>query len=105
MARRVRVLLCGGGRHMTVHRGGKPLTNESQYPYIVELAVTGESLGIALSRRIIDFHKTRQIQPRHGRCKILKRESKTHYRWCFSDLETARAFIGQFGGNLRETNT
>jgi hypothetical protein len=87
---------------MTEHRVGRPLTNEIKYPYIVELAVTGKSLGVALSRRVIDFHKARQIQPRHGRCTILKRKGKTHYRWCFSDIETARAFIGQFGGTIKQ---
>ena len=86
---------------MTVHRVGKPLTNERQYPYIVELAVNGESLGVALSRRIIDFHRARQIQPRHGRCTILK-EGQTHFRWCFSDLETAQSFVDQFGGTIEQ---
>ena len=90
------------GDAMTVHRGGKPLTNESQYPYIVELAVTGGALGVALSRRIIDFHKARQIQLRHGCCTILKQEGKTRYRWCFSDLKTAQSFIEQFGGTIKQ---
>ena len=100
MAGRVRVLVCGGGRHMPAKRVGKPLTNESKYPYIVELAVAGEPLDVGLSRRIIGFHKARHVQPRHGRTSISS-EGETSYRWCFSDLETARAFIGQFGGTLR----
>jgi hypothetical protein len=54
-----------------------------------------------LSRRIIDFHKVRQIQPRHGRSTILKRKDKTYYRWCFSDLKTAQSFIEQFGGTIK----
>jgi hypothetical protein len=85
---------------MTKRRVG--LTNESKYPYIVELAATGGALGFALSRRIIDFHNARQIQPRHGRCTILKREGKTCYRWCFSDLNTAQSFIEQFGGTIKQ---
>ena len=101
MTRRVSVLLCGGGRHMTVHRVGKPLTNESKYPYIVALAIAGEPLDVGLSRQIIGFHKARHIQPRHGRTSISS-EGRNLYRWCFSDLETARAFIGQFGGTLRD---
>ena len=88
---------------MPVQRVGKPLTNESEYPYIVELAVAGEPLGVGLSRQIIGFHRARHIQPRHGRTSISS-QGETYYRWCFSDLETARAFIGQFGGSLRETN-
>jgi hypothetical protein len=31
-------------------------------------------------------------------------KGKTYYRWCFSDLPTARAFIEQFGGSLYEPN-
>ena len=86
---------------MTERRVNRPLTNESKYPYIVELAVTGESLGVALSRWIIDFHRARQIQPRHGRCTILK-EGQTHFRWCFSDLKTAQSFVDQFGGTIEQ---
>jgi hypothetical protein len=69
---------------------GKALTNESIYPNIVELAVTG--------RRIIEFHKSRHIEPRHGR--RIHKENQTYYRWCFSDPATARAFLEQFRGSL-----
>ena len=78
------------------HRTGKGLRNERKYPYVVELAVTGEGLDIALSRRIIDFHKSRHIHPRHGRTII--RQEKIYYRWCFPDLAAARAFVEQFDG-------
>jgi hypothetical protein len=57
-------------RHTSGHkRGGsyRALTNETKYPFIVELAVTGEELELALSRRIIDFHNRRHIRTRHGR--------------------------------------
>jgi hypothetical protein len=30
------------------------------------------------------------------------REGQTYYRWCFSDLAMAHAFIEQFGGSLYE---
>ncbi len=87
---------------MTERRVNRPLTNESKYPHIVELAVTGGALGVVLSRRIIDFHKVRQIQARHGRCTIRKQKGKTYYRWCFSDLKTAQSFIEQFGGTIKQ---
>jgi hypothetical protein len=38
---------------------GKALMNETKYPNVVELAVSSDGLGVELSRRIIDFHKTR----------------------------------------------
>jgi chitinase len=77
---------------------GKALTNESICPNIVELAVGADGLEVELAHRIIDFHKSRHIEPRHGR--RIKRENQTYYRWCFSDLATARAFLEQFGGSL-----
>ena len=79
---------------------GKALSNESEYPNIVELAVGSDGLGVGLSRKIIDFHKVRYIEPRHGRISV--REGKIYFRWCFSDLATARAFIEQFGGEICE---
>jgi hypothetical protein len=77
---------------------GKALTNESIYPNIVELAVTAGGLEVELARRIIEFHKLRHTEPRHGR--IIHSEHQTYYRWCFSDLAMARAFHEQFGGSL-----
>jgi hypothetical protein len=79
----------------------KALTNEHKYPNIVELTVTVDGLDVALGRRIIEFHHSRHIQPRHGRRMV--RQGKIHYRWCFSDPASARAFVEQFGGALRET--
>jgi hypothetical protein len=70
--------------------------NERQYPFIIELAVDGQELGAQLSRQIVDFHKQRRIVPRHGRSST--RQHRIFYRWCFSDLATARAFLEQFGG-------
>jgi len=74
-------------------RSAKALTNEDTYPNIVELAITTDGLDVALGRRITQFHLSRHIQPRH-----------VHYRWCFSDPASARAFIEEFGGALRETS-
>jgi hypothetical protein len=79
----------------------KALTNESKYPNIVELAVAADGLDIELSHRVIGFHKSRHIEPRHGR--RIVRGGQVYYRWCFSDLATARDFIDQFGGELCES--
>ena len=77
-------------------RSYRALTNERKYPFIVEVAVTGKELELALSRRIIDFHNQRHIRTRHGR--PILRNGEKQYRWCFSDIATARAFAEQFGG-------
>ena len=77
----------------------KPVRNEIKYPYVVELAVVGDGLDVELNRRIIQFHKSRHIQLRYGR-RLYVRRPKTHYRWCFSDPASARAFIEEFGGAL-----
>ena len=63
----------------------------------MELAVATEGLDVSLSRRIMDFHKSQRIQPRYGRTDFTGAQGSS-YRWCFSDLATARAFIEQFGG-------
>jgi hypothetical protein len=76
----------------------KAAANESKYPNVVELAVVGDGLDVALGRRIIAFHKSRHIQPRHGRTII--KQQQIFYRWCFSDLATARDFTDQFGGEF-----
>jgi hypothetical protein len=49
-----------------------------------------------LNGQIIGFHKSRRIPLRFGR--PVWRSHQHFYRWCFSDLATARAFVGQFGG-------
>jgi hypothetical protein len=59
-----------------VGSSNKALTNERKYPFIVELAITGEELELALSRRIIDFHNRRHIRTRHGRT-VLRKWRKT----------------------------
>jgi hypothetical protein len=41
--------------------------NGFENPYVVELVVVTDGLDAELSRRIIQFHKSRDIQPRHGR--------------------------------------
>ena len=80
----------------------KAIANEKKYPFIVELVVGGDELDVDLGRRVMNFHRPRKIQPRHGRRII--RERKMYFRWCFSDLATAHAFMEQFGGSLAPTN-
>jgi hypothetical protein len=76
---------------------GKAVTNEKEYPYIVELAVSADKLEVQLSRTMMDFHSSRKIQARHGR------RTQIYYRWCFCDLATARAFMEQFGGEVLQS--
>ena len=77
------------------------MTNETNHPFIVEIAVGSDGLDFDLGRRIMQFHKSRRIQLRYGRI-IPASRSKVHYRWCFSDLLIARAFAEQFGGQFRK---
>jgi hypothetical protein len=74
-------------------RHAAPGTIERKYPHIVELAVGRRGLDVGLGRRIMRFH-------RHGHIGL--KEGQTYYRWCFSDLATAHAFIEKFGGSLYE---
>jgi hypothetical protein len=73
--------------------GVKGAANE--YPHVVEV------LDVELNRRIIEFHKSRNIEPRHGR--RIFRDGENFFRWCFSDLATARAFVEQFGGEVHKS--
>jgi hypothetical protein len=81
-------------------RHSAPGTNERKYPHVVQLAVGKHGMDVGLGRRIMHFHNLRHIKPRHGH--IALGEGQTHYRWCFSDLAMAHAFIEQFGGSLYE---
>ena len=83
-------------------RGGKAAANERKYSFIVEVSVAANGLDVELNRQIVDFHKSRRITLRFGR--TIWRDEQRYYRWCFSDLETAHAFIEQFGGSLYEPN-
>ena len=78
----------------------KARRNETKYPYIAEVPASMLGLDVELNRRIFQFHKTRHVQPRHGRTILTERQH--YYRWCFSDLPTAVAFIEEFGGSLLE---
>ena len=56
-------------------RNGKAVANENEYPYIVELVVDGDKLDVEFSRRMMDFHRSRKIQARHGRRIVRKIKS------------------------------
>ena len=77
---------------------GKATANEKIHPYVVELAIAPNGLGVELSRHTMQFHKSRHIQPQHGR--IAAGQHRLTYRWCFDDLSVARAFAEQFGGEF-----
>jgi hypothetical protein len=78
----------------------KALANEKKYPNIVEVQVNSDPLDVELSRQIMLFHKSRGIEPRHGR--RITKSNKIHYRWCFENLTSAQEFTKQFGGVVVE---
>src|SRR5262249_16091770 len=69
---------------------------ERTHASVVDMPVAGVGVDVGLRRQIMNFHKSRQLQLRHGRTN--SRGSVTHYRWCFADSTTAHAFVEQFGG-------
>jgi hypothetical protein len=75
---------------------GKAGINEQKYSFIIELPVAANGLDVELNRQIVGFHKSRRIPPLYGR--TIWRNEQCYYRWCFSDLATAREFAEQFGG-------
>jgi hypothetical protein len=87
---------------MSFGRGGKALANERNSPFIVEVPVAANGLDVELNAQIVAFHKLRGIPHRFGRS--IWRNEQRYFRWCFSDLETARAFIEQFGGAFYKTS-
>ena len=86
---------------MSFDRAGKAVANERKYPFIVEVHVGANGLDVELNGQIVDFHKSHRIPPRFGR--TVFRDGQSYYRWCFSDLATARAFVEQFGGAFYKT--
>jgi hypothetical protein len=63
--------------------------------------VAANGLDVELNRQIVDFHKSRRITLRFGQ--TIWRDEQRDNRWCFSDLEAARAFVEQFGGAFYKT--
>ena len=71
------------------------LTNERDFPYLVELALPPEGFRDVLLQ-IGAFHRERRIPVRRGRSRY---EVKPFYiRFCFPDIATADAFRNRFGG-------
>jgi len=52
---------------MPFDRGGKAVTNERKYPFIVEVPVAANGLDVELNGQIVAFHRSRRIPPRFGR--------------------------------------
>ena len=88
-------------RAMSLDRADKAFINESKYPFIIEMPVATIGLDVELNRQIVVFHYSHRIQARFGRTTF--RAGRSYYRWCFSDLATARAFVEQFGGAFYKT--
>ncbi len=88
---------------MMFDRASKVLANERKYPFIVEVRVAANGLDVELNRQILGFHKSRRTPPRFGR--TIWRNEQRYYRWCFSDLTTARDFVEQFGGAFYKTTS
>ena len=86
---------------MLFDRGGKALANEKKYSFIVELPVGADGLDVELNSHIVGFHRSRRMTPQYGR--TIWRNAQLYYRFCFSDLVTARAFVEQFGGAFYKT--
>ena len=86
---------------MAFDRTGKAVANERKYPLVVEVPVAANGLDLELNRQIVSFHNSHRIPPRFGR--TIWRNERHYYRWCFSDLDTARAFVEQFGGTFYKT--
>jgi hypothetical protein len=86
---------------VTDRAAGKAVSNEIKSPFVVEVPVASNGLDVELNRQMVGFHKARRIAPLFGR--TISRNEQRYYRWCFSDLETARAFLEQFGGAFYKT--
>jgi hypothetical protein len=86
---------------MLIDYSGKAITNERKHPFIIEVPVAPNGLDVELNRQIVGFHNSHRIPPRFGRA--IWRNERHYFRWCFSDLATARAFVKQFGGAFYKT--
>jgi hypothetical protein len=71
------------------------LTNERDFPYLVELALpSGGFRSVFLE--IDAFHRDRRIPVRRGRSRHEAEQS--YIRFCFPDTANADAFRNRFGG-------
>jgi hypothetical protein len=71
------------------------LTNERDFPHLVELALPPEGFRDVLLQ-IDTFHGERRIPVRRGRSRY--EVMPFHIRFCFPDAATADAFRNRFGG-------
>jgi hypothetical protein len=71
------------------------LTNERDFPHLVELVVPPEGLRDVFLE-IDAFHRERRIPVQRGRNRHVA--ERFHIRFCFSDTTTADAFRNRFGG-------
>ena len=71
------------------------LTNERDFPYLVELALPPEGFREVLLQ-IGAFHRERHIPVRRGRSRYGARPF--YIRFCFPDPATVVAFCDRFGG-------
>jgi hypothetical protein len=71
------------------------LTNERDFPHLVELALPPESFRDVLVQ-IDAFHRDRHIPVRRGRSRYGVKP--LYIRFCFPDDATAGAFRNRFGG-------
>ena len=76
------------------------LTNERDFPYLVELKVALPPKGFRSVFLEIDaFHRERRIPVRRGRSRQT-RSTNFYIRFCFPDAATADAFRNRFGGRV-----
>ena len=71
------------------------LTNERDFPHLVELALPPEGFR-SVFLEFDAFHRDRRIPVRRGRSR--HEAEQFHIRFCFSDIATADAFRDRFGG-------
>ena len=67
---------------------------EHEFPHIVELAMPRGGLDASLSRKVAQFHSTRDIPLRFGRTRL--QHGQLFCRYCFSDPRLAETFRVQF---------
>ena len=71
------------------------LTNERDFPYLVELTLPPEGFR-SVFLEIDTFHRERRIPVRRGRSR--HDVEQFYIRFCFPDAATADAFRNRFGG-------
>ena len=73
------------------------LTNERDFPYLVELELALPPKGFrSIALQIDAFHRERRIPVRRGRSR--HKFKQFYIRFCFPDAATADAFRNRFGG-------